>query len=330
MIFTRSAADKGEVPLPPSTAIAPPPSRREGWGSSTRSTLWQGSLSDLARMTADNWRETLRAYPLPPADALEVKTIEWTMALSRAGFLAGRTAVEALVAEDQAESIGYRRSAEAFAGWVAQNPEQAWNWLSDSPDEDLRSALLPRFTWKVSEAATEQAIDEFAKLPAANQATLAVATTLDLIQSAGYEAADDLLDRPFGDDEAPEAVDQTKQLIFDVLVDQRRSAVVNGGSLDEMCDWLGTHADQGYVRSEHFAEAASELAALKGRAAAADWLASLPDNTTSSATVDVLANHVEQWASGDSVGVAAWLENQRQHPAYARMAAAVESVPRSR
>lgn len=292
--------------------------------------LWQGSPSDLTRMTAANWRETLRAYPLPPADSVEAKTIEWSMALSRAGFLAGRTAVESLLAEDQADGGGYRRSAEAFAGWVAHHPEQAWAWLSDSPDDHLRSALLPRFTWRVSEAATEQAIDDFVKLAAANQGALAAGTTLDLIQSAGYEAADDLLDRPFGDGEAAEAVDRTKQIIFDVLVEQRRSAVVNGGSVEEMCDWLGTHADQPYVRTEHFADAASELGALKGRAAAADWLASLPGNTASSAAVEVLANHVAQWASRDTSGVAAWLEAQRQHPAYARMAALVGSVPPSR
>ncbi|MFN0126317.1 MAG: hypothetical protein ACKV19_06490 [Verrucomicrobiales bacterium] len=321
LIFRPPLIGPSVAPLPAPSDAVPARPQKIGWKPSLSLSLWQGSPDFLTQMTAENWREKLRAYPLPAADAGSVKKTEWSLAFSRAGFLAGRVAVETLLIEDQVAGGGFRQSAEAFDGWVAKDPEAAWAWLSESTDDRLRSALLPRFTWRLSEEATKLAIEDFSNLPAEDQRSLAVATTLDLLQSAGYEAADDLLDRQGPEGADQEAAEQTRQVIFDVLMQQRQTAVANGGSLDEVCEWLGTYADRAYVRPEHFAEVASLLGAQQGPASAATWLAALVNDQTAPPVQEVLSHNFLRWTEDDPSAAATWLESQRQHPAYEQLAA---------
>ncbi|MGI8602961.1 MAG: hypothetical protein ACR2OZ_08155 [Verrucomicrobiales bacterium] len=274
-----------------------------------RSPLSPEPTAALDRMTAANWREVLAA--LEGGAPGSTQETEWTLALAQAGALAGKEAVEELLATDVSGG-GFQGSAEAFSGWAAQVPDAAWDWLSAAENDRLRSALLPRFAWGLAQADTQSAITHFSQLAPEDKAALASETALSLIQSAGYEAADDWLDHEMLNADGDPGSSATLGALFDAVTFQREQAVQSGGSIEEMCDWLLTYADQGFVRSEHFLKAAEALGEREGRGAAVDWLSSVASAGGSPPVREALRTELAQWTAEDAEAARRWAAEQAQ------------------
>jgi hypothetical protein len=292
--------------------------------------LWSGPPSPLVAMTETTWRQVVASYgENEPAPGSERAT-EWRLALARAGELAGEGAVNALLEADRKDGRGFTRAAEAFAGWAGRDPDAAWEWLAASNDEKLRSALLPHFALRQSGDPAVEALTALPRLHSDDQDATADRVVLDLIQSAGYEAGDALLEELIKDESGDSETDPMVRSLFEVLAQYREEAVRNGGSLEAQREWLETFADRSFVSSEHFKVAASQLQAQQGPAAAVDWLAALAGTGTAAPAEPALQDLLRHWAEQDADAAGRWLAAQREHPAYDALAAHLRASRSSR
>ena len=242
----------------------------------------------------------------------------------------GEAAVNELLEADRTDGRGFARAAEAFAGWAGRDPDAAWEWLAASDDEKLRSALLPTFALRQSGDPAVEALTALSSLPSEDPDAAASRAALDLIESAGYEAGDALLEGLIKDEPDGPGTDPIVRSLFEVLAQYREEAVRNGGSLEAQCEWLETYADRSFVSSEHFASAARQLGAQQGPAAAADWLASMASTGTAAPAGPALRDLFRHWAGQDVDAAGRWLAAQREHPAYDALAADLRASRSSR
>ncbi len=282
--------------------------------------LWTHSNSTLDGMHEGNWRECLAAVRPETLVAGTKSWSEWQTALYRAGMQGRRIAVEELLAIDRSEGDAFSQSSEVFAGWASTEPEAAWDWLADSSDERLRSALLPRLTPSVAEVPEEMAIEQFTNLPTEQKTARAAVMMQDLLETGGYDAADSLLDREASAETGDPAALVVLQTLFDTVAAQREEAMKNGGSVEDAADWLASYADRPFVRVEHFSIVASELGARMGPESAAEWLASMASEDAAEAVKSALADTIQQWIAMDRAAADTWLKTQEDHPSYGMMA----------
>jgi hypothetical protein len=236
--------------------------------------------------------------------------------------------IEELVEKDRARGGGFGTSAQAFEGWAARDPEAAWAWMRQAEDESLRGACLPRFAWGISAAETGKQFEYFKQLSDAEKSMVARDTARSLIQTEGFDAANQLLAAEVAS--LPDGGDnKALQNIFDVVARQFRHAVENGGDPDEACRWLAAYADKTFVSPDQFRQMASQLAKGRGPDSAVNWLASIYTANTAAATQPALAATMQQWAGQDPNAAGAWLRAQRDHPGYATMVTAFVAAVQS-
>ncbi|HWB04310.1 MAG TPA: hypothetical protein VG796_14875 [Verrucomicrobiales bacterium] len=268
-------------------------------------------------MNENNWREVIAALDQITARTGGEFWNERVIALTRAGNLGGRAAVEEFLEKDRLAGKGFGTSSQVFEGWASMDPAAAWEWMRQSGDESLRRACLVRFAWGMAAADPSKHFDYFRDLTDGDKLLVAVDATRALLQTEGFPAADRLLSTEAASDAGENAT--SLHAIFDVIARQRRHAVQNGANPEEACQWFAANADKPFVSSEQFRQMAALLATSKSQSAAAEWMASVYTANSARATGPALTAAIKTWAAGDPNAAGEWLRGQSRHPGYQAM-----------
>jgi hypothetical protein len=145
-------------------------------------------LEMLQRMDKGNWRDIQEAFLQQTALTGRTHDIEWRLMLHRVGEVAGREAIEAVLADGK----NLHRLDALASGWATADPRAAMDWLATLPAEQ-QARLAGAFVVGLANSDPEAALSYIGTRMPEQREGLMGRVVEGLIQREGFQRAEEML-----------------------------------------------------------------------------------------------------------------------------------------
>ena len=267
----------------------------------------------LGHVTKDNWQEMMEAFVRQKSKEGRSFSVEWEMALQRAGEVAGVDALATVLASKDSRVQGW--SNWLVLGWAGQDPQAALEWYKNQPPG--RQAQLQEYLVRgMGRASPEVAL--------AYSMTLSEDTVRDIvpkivgaaIQRGGFRGAEELLTSIQGRPEVPEKV---KNMVFVSLGQNKIQSGVSANEPARALEWAEPYLGQSYFGPYIMRDMVGAAAKANSTATLA-WFDERNERLTPLQAEAAYSTVAQQWLTQAPNDFTAWMQAHPDHPQYDTMA----------
>lgn len=267
----------------------------------------------LDRVTADNWREVIKAFAVQTTSEGRTFTAAWSLALERAGEVGGADAVTEALGWNVPS--GVERAGIYLAGWAGAHPTEARAWFDAQPPE-LRERLLGNLVEGVARTKPNEALDMMLTQSESVVRQNMPGIISAALQNGGFSNAEALLANVINRKDVP---DYTKSATFFYTAQRKIVSAHAAGDPAKTLDWFAPYLGTEYI-GQYITRDLISNAAEAGASKVMQWLDTNANRMSPAQAGAAFPALAASWQAQAPEQFATWMNANPDHPQHDAMA----------